>query len=148
LIKRYRDGVRVVREAVASLSLTDLDRHASQAWSAREVVHHIADAELVESHRLRRILAEDYPILPWVDEEQDARRLHYERPIEASVSLFVALVEANASLLESLAPDDWLRFGAHTRTGRYSIDDWLQGMSTHAHDHVAQLLRAAGRDVI
>jgi hypothetical protein len=137
-----------VREAVASLSLTDLDRHAGQAWSAREVVHHIADAELVESHRLRRILAEDYPILPWVDEEEDARRLHYERPIEASVALFVALVEANAALIESLAQSEWLRFGAHSRTGRYSVEDWLQGMSAHAHDHVAQLLRAAGHDVI
>jgi hypothetical protein len=148
LIARYRDGARAVVEAVASLSLTDLDRHAGQEWSAREVVHHVADAELIESARLRRILAEANPVLPWVDEEEDARRLYYERAIETSVALLASLVAANATLVECLASEEWLRFGTHTRDGRYSVEDWLRKMSGHAHDHAAQMLRAAGRDVI
>jgi hypothetical protein len=148
LIARYRDGARAIAEVVASLSLTDLDQRAGQEWSAREVVHHVADAELIESARLRRILAEENPILPWVDEEEDARRLHYDRSIETSVVLTESLVAANAALVESLASQEWLRFGTHTRDGRYSVEDWLQKMSGHAHDHAAQMLRAAGRDVI
>lgn len=148
LIARYRDGARAIAEALASLSLIDLDRHAGQEWSAREVVHHVADAELVESLRLRRILAEANPVLPWVDEAEDARRLHYDRPAETSVALIGSLIAANAVLVESLASQEWLRLGTHTRDGRYSVEDWLQKMSGHAHDHTAQILRAAGRDVI
>ncbi len=59
LLALYRAGAGAVREAVASLSMTDLDQHAGQEWTAREVIHHIADAELIEAERLRRILAED-----------------------------------------------------------------------------------------
>jgi hypothetical protein len=148
LIARYRDGARAIAEAVASLSLTELDRHAGQEWSAREVVHHVADAELVESARLRRILVEENPVLPWVDEEEDARRLHYDRPVETSVALFQSLVVANADLVQALSPEEWLRYGTHTVDGRYTVEDSLRKMSSHAHDHVAQMLRAAGRDVI
>ena len=106
LIALYRGGARAVGEAVASLSVTDLDRHAGGGWSARSVVHHVADADLIEGVRLRRILAEDGPLLPWTDEEEHARRLDYERPIETSLSLgvFQAVVMSNASLLTRPSP--------------------------------------------
>ena len=148
LIARYRDGARAVAEAVASLSITDLDRHADGAWSSREVIHHLADADLIEGVRLRRILAEDNPLLPWIDEAEHARRLHYERAIETSVGVFPAVVAANAALLDSLTAPEWLRAGRHSLSGPYSVEDWLRKMSQHAHDHAAQMLRAAGRDVI
>ena len=144
----YRDGARAVAEAVASLSITDLDRRAGGEWTAREVVHHLADAELIEGVRLRRILAEDNPLLPWVDEAKHARRLHYERAIETSVDVLGATVLANISLAQRLTEDEWLRAGTHSVAGAYSVEDWLRKMSQHAHDHAAQMLRAAGRDVI
>jgi hypothetical protein len=148
LIDRYRDGVRAVTEAVASLSLTDLDRHAGNAWSAREVIHHLADAEIIEAQHLRRVLAEEAPDLPWADEEEYARRLHYDRSIESSLAAFQAVVLANAGLLASLTDAEWRRVGLHSREGRRSVEAWLQKMAEHAHDHTAQLLRAAGHDVI
>ncbi len=148
LLALYRAGAGAVREAVASLSMTDLDRHAGQEWTAREVIHHIADAELIEAERLRRILAEDGAHLAWADEAEYARRLHYDRPIEAALMLFESLVTANAELLQALDPGQWQRTGWHSIDGTYSLDDWLGKMAHHAHDHVAQMLRAAGHDVI
>ena len=109
------------------------------------MIHHIADAELIEGVRLRRILAEHNPFLPWIDEEEHARRLHYERAIESSIGAFGAVVLANAALAERLTDFEWLRAGTHSITGVYSVEDWLQKMARHAHDHVAQLLGAAGR---
>jgi hypothetical protein len=148
LIERHRDGARAVSEAVASLSLVELDRRAGQQWSAREVVHHLADAEMIEGVRLRRILAEDEPLLPWADEAEYARRLHYQRPVEASLGVFKALVAANAELLEAIDEALWRRRGVHALRGAYSVEDWLTEMAEHAHDHTAQMLRAAGHDVI
>jgi len=148
LIERYRDGARAVSEAVASLSLTGLDRHAGGDWCAREVVHHLADAELHEAVRLRRILVEERPELLYVDEAAYARRLHYNRPVAASLQVFVAARVVNAELLELLEEADWQRFGMHSVTGRHSLEDWLVKTAEHGHDHAAQLLRAAGHDVI
>jgi hypothetical protein len=145
MVTRYRDGALAVADAAVSLSEVDLDRRAGDEWTARQVLHHIADAELVEGVRLRRILSEENPLLPWIDEQQQARRLHYERAVETSLGVFQGVVLANAALLERLHSDEWLRAGRHSRDGVYSVEDWLRKMSQHAHDHVAQLLRAAGR---
>jgi hypothetical protein len=142
LIARYRDGARVVSEAVASLPVAGLDRRAGGEWSARQVIHHIADADLIEGVRLRRILAEDDPELPWVDEAEHAQRLHYERAIETSLAVFAAVVASNAGLLDCLGESEWRRAGRHSVTGRYSVEDWLRKMSQHAYEHVAQMLRA------
>jgi hypothetical protein len=147
LLHLYRDAPKALSDAVASLISAELDRQADNDWSARQVIHHIADAELIEGTRLRRILAEDNPPIAWVDEAEDARRLHYDRPIESSLDVFSAVVLANLSLADRLDPSDWQRYGTHSRSGRYSVEDWLQKMSAHAHAHVAQLLRAAGREV-
>jgi hypothetical protein len=144
LIAQYRDGARAVSEALASLPAGGLDRHAGGEWSARQVIHHIADADLIEGVRLRRILAEDDPELPWVDEAKHAQRLHYERAIETSLAVFLAVVASNAALLDCLSEAEWLRAGRHSVTGRYSVEDWLRKMSQHAHEHAAQMLRAAG----
>jgi hypothetical protein len=36
----------------------NLDRHVEGGWSARQVIHHIADSEAQSYARLRRLLAE------------------------------------------------------------------------------------------
>jgi hypothetical protein len=148
LLHKYRDAPKALADAVASLSAAELDRHAGNDWSAREVIHHIADTELIEGTRLRRILSEDNPAIRWVDEVEDARRLHYDRPVDTSVDVFGAIVLANLSLADRLDDFDWQRYGTHSRAGRYSVEDWLLKMSAHAHGHIAQLLRSAGHDVV
>jgi hypothetical protein len=149
LIDRYRDGARAVNEAVAALSVADFDRLGVGEWSVQQVVHHIADADLVEGVRLRRILAETDAVLPWVDEAGHAAgQPNCERPIETSVGVFTAVVASNAGLLDSLSETDWQRTGRHRHGSMLSVEDWLRKMSAHAHDHAAQMLRAAGRDVI
>jgi hypothetical protein len=148
LLDLYREGARVFAEAVASLSTTDLDRRAGDEWTAREVIHHIADAELIEGVRLRRNIAEDNPLLPWIDEAEHARRLHYERAIETSVDVFGAAVLANIALAERLSEAEWSRSGRHSVSGVYSVEDWLEKMSQHATDHATQMLRSAGRGLV
>jgi hypothetical protein len=44
--------------------------------------------------RLRRLLAEDHPVIAGYDEEEFARRLHYERPIAGALQ---GLAAARAS---------------------------------------------------
>ena len=47
LVNQYKDGYRVVIEALERISDRELDaRTAPGKWSAREIVHHLADSEM------------------------------------------------------------------------------------------------------
>ena len=143
LIDTYRDGIAEVDKALAGASDEELDRRpADDAWTAREVAHHLADSETMSTIRLRRLLAEDAPLIPAYDEAEFARRLHYDRPIDQSLAVFGAVRTANVELLERLSEDDWARAGTHSDDGHYSVEGWLRIYAAHGHDHADQIRRA------
>ena len=143
LIHQYRDGYRAVSAALTNLTEAELDkRPADGAWTAREVIHHLADSETMSSIRLRKVLAEDAPVIEAYDEAHFAKVLHYDRPIEASLQVLRAVRQANAELLDVLEPHEWERAGVHSDSGRYSVETWLEIYATHAHDHADQIRRA------
>jgi len=143
LVEQYRNGYRAVIEALHGVTETDLDsRPAPTEWSPRQVVHHLADSEMTSAIRLRRLLAEDGPMIHGYDEGAFARRLHYERPIQGSLEAFRAARQATGELLERLGEADWLREGTHSESGRYTVETWLEIYAKHALDHAEQIRRA------
>ena len=148
LIERYAGVPALLQGIVVMMTTEQLDRRQGGEWSAREVLHHLVDAELEEAMRLRRILAEDNPQLMWVDEAEFARRLHYTRPVETSLQIIEAIVPVNVELLKLLDEGEWQRSGTHSVDGRYSVEDWLEKMTSHPFDHASQLRRAAGLDAL
>ena len=147
LIRRYRDGSRAIAEAVAGATDAELDRRppAPELWSAREVVHHVADSEMTSAIRLRRLIAEEEPDLGAYDEELFARRLRYDRPIEASIDAIRAARAATAEILDRLDEAEWRRGGRHPEHASYTVDDWLRIYAEHCHEHAEQIGRALGR---
>lgn len=144
LIARYREGPVVVEEVVSGLGDEDLD-HAPAAggWSAREVIHHLADSEMTSAVRLRTLLAEDSPVIRGYDQEEFARRLHYDsRSTGPSLAALRATRESTATILDRLTDEDWDRSGTHTESGRYSVEMWLEIYASHAHDHADQIARS------
>lgn len=143
LLDKYRSGYQAVADALAAMDEADLDRGDGGEWSARMVAHHLADSEATAYVRLRRLIAEDDPVIQGYDEAEFARRLHYERPIEESLAVLAAVRAASLQLLESLTPQEWERSGTHSESGAYSVEDWLRIYASHAHDHADQIRRAA-----
>jgi len=143
LLDWYRTGFAAVEDALAGITEDELDRRpASGDWTAREVVHHLADSEATAYVRLRKLIAEDSPQIQGYDEPEYARRLHYDRPIGPSLAVLRAVRDASADLLRTLEPDEWERTGTHSESGSYSVDDWLRIYASHSHDHGVQI-RAA-----
>lgn len=143
LIAQYRDGYATVVEALMKITPEELTaRPAPGKWSVREIVHHLADSEITAGVRLRRLLAEDRAQITGYDQDEFARRLHYDRPHEGSLELFKAVRESTAELLERMQPADWLREGTHSEVGRYTPETWLTIYAVHAHRHAMQI-RAA-----
>ena len=145
LIALYRDGYAAVAEAMLKITAEELDaRPDSGQWSPREIVHHLADSEMTSAVRLRRLLAEERPAIQGYDQDEFARRLHYDRPHESSLELFKYVRLSTAELLERLQPADWLREGTHSEVGAYSVETWLKIYAEHAHKHARQIRRARG----
>jgi len=143
LIDKYKEGYAVVAEAVTGATDEELDRRpAPNKWSAREIVHHLADSEMTAAIRLRLLVGEDRPAIAAYDQDKFARRLHYDRPIAKSLEAFKAARDSTAELLDVLTPDDWKREGVHSEMGRYSLEIWLEIYAEHAHKHAGQILVA------
>jgi hypothetical protein len=145
LLAHFRTGYQAVLDALDRISPAELDRPGPDGgWSPRQVVHHLADSEATAYVRLRRLIAEDAPVIAGYDEEEFARRLHYERPIESSLAVLAAVRAASLELLESLTPAEWERQGTHTESGAYSVEGWLRTYAGHSHDHARQIRAARG----
>jgi hypothetical protein len=144
LIERYREGHRAVLAALDGLSDAEMDARPSPGeWSVRQIVHHLADSEMTSAIRLRRLLAEDRPVIQAYDEAEFARRLYYqERPLAASLEALRAARLTSAEILERLSEAEWAREGTHTESGRYGVETWLEIYAAHAHDHADQIRRA------
>jgi hypothetical protein len=131
----------VVAEVLAGAPEEELDTApAPGKWTAREVVHHLADSEMTSAIRLRLLLASPHPRIEGYDQEEFAKRLHYQdRPIEASLDAFNAARRSTAEILDRMTEVEWLREGTHSEIGRYTIERWLQIYSAHAHGHADQI---------
>lgn len=148
MIALYRNGYRAVIEALQKATEEELDaRAAPERWSAREIVHHLADSEMTAAVRLRVLLGTDRPTIHGYDQDEFSRRLHYDRPHESSLEAFRYARECTAQLLERLTEDEWLREGTHTEEGSFGVGKWLEIYSQHAHRHARQIVEARGAAV-
>ena len=145
LVQQYREGYAAVVAALEGATDAELDRRPGPGkWTAREIVHHLADSEMTSAIRLRRLIAEDNPVIVGYDQEEFARRLKYDRPIAASLAAFKAARETTGEILDLLTEAEWARTGTHSESGAYSVATWLEIYAVHAHGHADQIRRSRG----
>lgn len=145
LIQRYRDGYRAMVEALDGITEEELDRSQDGGWTPRQVAHHVADSEMMGAIRIRRLLAEDAPVLDAYDEKTFAEKLTSDRPVEPSLQAMRWARETCSQLLDRMTEEDWRIAGTHSESGRYTTEDWLRIYAAHAHDHAEQIKRSRGR---
>jgi hypothetical protein len=143
LLERYRTGADVFEAVVAGAAPAELDARPFEGeWTVREIAHHLCDGELNSAIRIRRLIAEDEPVLAGYDENAFARLLHYgKREIAPSLAAMRAARDATYGLLLALTEDEWRRTGTHTEQGPYSVGAWLRDYANHPHDHAQQASR-------
>jgi hypothetical protein len=143
LIARYEGGVDAVLDALKGFPEKDQVAHPLPGkWSAREIVHHLADSETNSMIRLRKLLCEEYPVVQGYDQDLWAVLLRYNtRDSAPALAAFRAARETTAQLLRVMSEDDWKRTGWHPEHGLYSAQLWLQIYAAHAHNHAQQIHR-------
>lgn len=147
LITQYNRGYDEVLSALEDFPADKMTAHPLPGkWSAREIVHHLADSESTSAIRLRKLLVEDAPTIQGYDQELFATRLKYnERDIEPALEAFRAARATTSQLFTFMSEDDWKREGHHTESGKFGVQEWLRVYAVHAHDHAQQIrkLRSA-----
>jgi hypothetical protein len=149
LLGRFAAAPRHLRAAVTTLNAGALDhREAESEWSARQIVHHIADSELMGAVRIRQVLAEDGPHFAVYDQEAWAATFGYaerdETELNRDLDLFTLLRSGTERLLRSAPPERWEAVGYHPERGPMTLRQVVSLYADHADLHLAQLRRAAG----
>ena len=143
LIAKYSDGFNEVSDALKDFPAELMTaRPLPGKWTAREIIHHLADSESTSALRLRKLLVEDHPVIQGYDQDQFAIQLKYnERDTGPALDAFRAARATTAQVLSLMSDDDWQREGEHSESGRYTAENWLTIYAEHAHNHAAQIRR-------
>lgn len=145
-IADYQAATRHFLDAVVHVTAQNIDRRVEGGWSARQVIHHVADSEAQSYARLRRLLAEPAgSTIQGYDEAAWAECValgYMELPTEHSREVFRAVRAASLDVLGRLSEDDLDRYGEHSESGRYTLAMWLTIYRQHPRAHAAQLLEA------
>jgi len=141
LLERFRRGPELLAVVLTGVFGEEEDfALAPGKWSVRQIVAHLADAELVGAHRLRQVIAEDNPTLIAFDQDAWARNLDYaQRKPKQSLETFRRIRAENYDLLKNLPESAWERTGNHSRNGAMTLRALLEGYASHAENHARQL---------
>ncbi|MFN0205346.1 MAG: DinB family protein [Planctomycetota bacterium] len=144
LIEKYRKGYDAVIDALKGATPAELEhRPGPGKWSAKEVVHHLADSETMAAMRIRLVVGKSGSLICGYDPDQFAVKFNYNsRPIENALAAFKIAHETTLEILPHFTAEDWSRQAWHTESGLYSAEKWLATYSKHSHDHAGQIRRA------
>lgn len=138
LVRRYELGAELL--TYSTQGLNDEQRAARPgpgAWSIQELVIHLCDSDLVGADRMKRVIAENEPILYAYDENAWIARLHPEAiRAEEAVALFGLNRRVVANILRHCEPSDFQRAGEHTESGRKTLADLVTGYINHLDYHL------------
>jgi len=119
------------------------DVPAPGKWSARQILCHLADCEIVFSYRLRQSLTQEHHVIQPFDQEQWAN--FYEAcDAHTALNVFSAVRDWNVRLISGLTPDDLMKKLTHPERGEMHIAVVVETMAGHDLNHFAQIEAIAG----
>jgi uncharacterized damage-inducible protein DinB len=149
IMARYAAGIQAVEDALAGLAEADLDlARAENKWTIRQIVHHIADAELLWEVAIKSALGNcgclfdaSWYIIGngWADPLQYATR-----PADGAFGLYKAIRQQILELLEYV-PDPWEKYvlfhwANPDEARRWTVGEIVTWQARHALIHVEQIL--------
>ncbi len=130
-----------VRAVVAGLAESRLDTpYRLGGWTVRQVVHHLADAQMNWYIRTKFALTEIEPVIKPFDEATWAELPDSRSgPVEPSLDLLDGLIARWVELLQSLTEDQWKRKMIHPDRGVLALDTLLPMHVWHMRHHTAHI---------
>jgi uncharacterized damage-inducible protein DinB len=118
-------------------------------WSAREILAHLADTEVVLGYRVRRILESDGVAIDAYDQNRWAAIGNYAQiPTRDSLDRLRTLRAGNLRLLRSLSSAQLAHTGVHAERGPESIGHIMRLWAGHDLNHRGQVERIVTRKAL
>lgn len=138
LIEQYLDGPKQLRAAIDGMTTEQAKaRPIAGKWSTLEVVAHLADFDPILADRMKRVIAEDNPMLVGADENKFAAALAYlDRDLEEDLALIEMTRSQLARILRKLPESALQRVGTHTERGPRTLEQLLTTTIGHIPHHV------------
>ncbi|MFC7686033.1 YfiT family bacillithiol transferase [Ureibacillus sp. GCM10028918] len=118
------------------------------AWTIKQLVHHIADAQVNVYTRIKLALTEENPQIKPFEENAWANLEDSNLPIVTSLQIIEGLHARLAYLLEKLTNDQLERKYSHPETGVQTILSTLAFSVWHVNHHLAHIQNALGTRTI
>jgi uncharacterized damage-inducible protein DinB len=130
-----------LRAAVAALPADRLDTpYREGGWTARQVVHHVADSHMNAYIRFKLTLTEETPPLKPYEESVWAELVDGKTGDPAiSLSILDGVHHRLHRLLTTLEPAQFARTAHHPQQGQVTLDWLLQLYAWHGRHHVGHL---------
>ncbi|GEC87784.1 DinB family protein [Brevibacillus brevis] len=143
LMEEYARGYNMLREAIEGLSEEELRfKPAPDKWSIHQILIHVTDSEILSTHRLKKVLAEEEPLLISFDQLAWVNNLAYDLlDREQYLLLFQMLRCSMQPILETLTRDQYERVGVYADAGRFTFKELLEYRVEHVRAHLAQIER-------
>lgn len=140
LIVEYECDPQKVEIAIKNLSKKQLDwKPERKEWSINQIIVHLADTEMIFCQRMRKIIAEERPLLQSFDQDQWANRLFYKKQdSHYALELLIAQRKSTAELVRILPFSYWKREGI--RDGKvFTVYDVFVTALQHIPTHLQQI---------
>ena len=145
-VAAYESSTQFFLNLARAVTPEQLDVHHENGWSARQIIHHVADSEAQSYARLRRLVAEpEGSVIQGYDESAwaECEKLGYkDSPVENSIAVYAAVRAGSLDVLKRLEESDLEKSGEHSESGKITIEKWLVNYTKHPLDHGDQLIRA------
>lgn len=141
LIDDYLASLPRLRRAVSDLGPDQLRaRPVPGKWSTLDVVCHLVDSEQAWCHRMKRVIAEDRPLLIGYDETRFTAALPYDgADLEEELALLEGMRQQMARILRGLPDSAWSRTGVHSERGLVTLEEMLRAEAEHVPHHLAHI---------
>lgn len=143
MIKEYSLGYQFLREAIEGLTEEAFHfKPGPGQWSIHQILIHVADSELVSTQRLKKVLAEEEPLLSTQDQDAWAIQLDYDQlDSEQYLLLFKLLRSTMLPIIAKLSAEQFERVGLYADAGPFTFKQLLEYRVKHIRGHLAQIER-------
>ena len=147
LISQLAETPDRLRASVESLSIDQLNTlYRPGGWTVRQVVHHLADAQMNWYVRTKLALTEKEPVIKPYDEALWAELYDsHTGPIKPSLMLIDGACQRWIDLFRSLSEEQWKCSMNHPERGIVTLDFVLPLNVWHCRHHTAHILELRKR---
>jgi hypothetical protein len=117
--------------------------YAPGKWTAKEILHHLADAETVLYDRIRRAISEGRPVVWAFDQDAWCNYINYKvQPLWISKAIYASVRDGVINLAEQyyevLGKNEFI----HSETGVRTLKDEIDKVANHNLHHLNQIKAA------